>query len=102
MSTSPQRAKRLLLLLVLLIAPLALRLAPIGHGSPRNYIPDTHVVRSALGMAQAQGFPTCSISSFSLCLYISPTSLSFQHLLYMLYSFASSCGYITSKHKVFL
>ena len=53
MSVPPPRTNRLLvLLLLLLFVPLALRLAPIEHGSPRNYIPDTHVVRSALGMAQ--------------------------------------------------
>lgn len=39
-------------LLVLLLLPLALRLVPIGHGAPRNYVPDTHVVRNALGMAK--------------------------------------------------
>ncbi|MBI5435451.1 MAG: hypothetical protein HZA52_21635 [Planctomycetes bacterium] len=38
--------------LVLLLLPLVLRLAPIGHGAPRNYVPDTHVVKNALGMAK--------------------------------------------------
>ncbi|MCA9000451.1 MAG: glycosyltransferase family 39 protein [Planctomycetes bacterium] len=39
--------------LILLIAlPCFLRLAPIQHGKPHGYIPDTHVVRNALGMAK--------------------------------------------------
>lgn len=46
-------ASRTLLVLVLLgIVPLFLRLVPIEHGAPRpEYVPDTHVVRNALGMA---------------------------------------------------
>lgn len=32
--------------------PLTLRLWPIQHGLPRNYVPDTHLVRNALGMAR--------------------------------------------------
>jgi hypothetical protein len=39
----------LLLLLALSLAP---RLMPLGHGLPRNYVPDTHIVRAALGMAK--------------------------------------------------
>jgi hypothetical protein len=31
---------------------LGLRARAVEHGLPRNYVPDTHVVRSALGMAQ--------------------------------------------------
>lgn len=49
-SPAPKRSK-LAVLLVLFVLPLALRLAPIRHGLPRNYVPDTHVVRAALGMA---------------------------------------------------
>ncbi len=41
---------RLGALFVLVLAPLALRLWPIAHGYPRNYVPDTHVVKNALGM----------------------------------------------------
>jgi len=37
---------------LLLALPLALRLVPIRHGMPRNYIPDTHMVRQALSMAR--------------------------------------------------
>lgn len=39
-------------LLVLVLLPVALRLWPIEHGLPRNYVVDTHAVRGALGMAQ--------------------------------------------------
>ena len=39
-------------LVVLFLLPLFLRLRPIDHGQPRNYVPDTHVVRAALGMAR--------------------------------------------------
>jgi len=45
-------APRALAVLVLLVLPLALRLVSIDHGAPENYLPDTHVVRSALGMAR--------------------------------------------------
>lgn len=40
--------------IVALIVALALlvRLAPIDHGAPRGYVPDGHMVRNALGMAQ--------------------------------------------------
>ncbi|MDP6386862.1 MAG: hypothetical protein QGI93_11780 [Planctomycetota bacterium] len=36
----------------MLILPLALRLAPIEHGMPRNHVADTHIVKNALGMAR--------------------------------------------------
>ena len=39
-------------LLVIWLVALGLRLWPIDHGMPANYIPDTHLVRSALGMAK--------------------------------------------------
>jgi hypothetical protein len=39
------------LALVFLVA-LGLRLGSIDHGMPANYVPDTHIVRSALGMAK--------------------------------------------------
>ncbi len=45
-------APRWLLLCVLLFVPLFLRLWPVGHGLPENYLADTHVVRNALGMAR--------------------------------------------------
>ena len=37
---------------VLLAVAFALRLAPIRHGEPRNYVPDTHMVRQSLAMAR--------------------------------------------------
>ncbi len=49
-SALSRRAK--VTLLGLFLVALGLRLYPIAHGTPRNYLPDTHVVRSALGMAQ--------------------------------------------------
>ncbi len=39
-------------LLILVALPLFLRLAPIQHGRPDGFLPDTHVVRNALGMAK--------------------------------------------------
>jgi hypothetical protein len=39
-------------LAALTLVALCLRLWPLGHGLPANYVPDTHVVRSALGMAR--------------------------------------------------
>lgn len=40
--------------LLLVALPLFLRLAPIQHGKPDSFLPDTHVVRNALGMAKDQ------------------------------------------------
>jgi hypothetical protein len=49
----PSKFSAKLAALVLLFAlPLALRLLPIEHGGLKNYIPDSHIVRSALGMAK--------------------------------------------------
>ena len=45
-------APKLAAVLVLVVLPLLLRAAPVEHGLPRNYVPDTHMVRSALGMAK--------------------------------------------------
>ena len=57
MSPSPRPAKRGLarvtsLLLMLFLLGAGMRLASIQHGGPDNYLPDTHVVRNALGMAK--------------------------------------------------
>ena len=49
MKSSPTSAFAVLLLVVV---ALGLRLGPIDHGMPRGYVPDNHVVRSALGMAR--------------------------------------------------
>jgi hypothetical protein len=49
-----RRPARLAALAVLFLLPLSLRLAPIRHGLPCTaYVPDTHIVRGALGMAQS-------------------------------------------------
>jgi Dolichyl-phosphate-mannose-protein mannosyltransferase len=49
----PPGRRRLLALVVLLAVPFFLRLWPIEHGFPTtSYVPDTHIVRSALGMAR--------------------------------------------------
>lgn len=53
MQDPPRPKKNLLLgLLALFILSAGLRLFPIQHGLPDNHVPDTHVVRAALGMAQ--------------------------------------------------
>ena len=50
---------------LLLVVPLALRLVPIRHGFPRNYVPDTHMVRQALAMARDHDFaPRAGTYSF--------------------------------------
>jgi hypothetical protein len=48
----PGRRRGLLLALAILAVALGLRWRAVDHGMPRNYVPDTHLVRSALGMAQ--------------------------------------------------
>lgn len=49
----PRSQRRLLTLVVLVVLPLFLRLWPIQHGFPTTaYVPDTHIVRNALGMAR--------------------------------------------------
>ncbi|MEZ6015879.1 MAG: hypothetical protein R3F49_12245 [Planctomycetota bacterium] len=52
MRAAPSLAARLALLVVLCLVPLGLRLWPIAHGAPYSYVPDTHIVRNALGMAK--------------------------------------------------
>lgn len=46
------RARVGLILTLLFLLSAGLRLASIQHGGPDNYLPDTHVVRNALGMAK--------------------------------------------------
>lgn len=46
------RAAWVLGVLVLAVVPIGLRLWPIAHGAPYSYVPDTHIVRNALGMAR--------------------------------------------------
>jgi 4-amino-4-deoxy-L-arabinose transferase-like glycosyltransferase len=47
-----QRGKLWLWVAGLLALAFALRFLPLQHGLPRNYVPDTHAVRAALGMAK--------------------------------------------------
>ncbi len=46
------RPARVAALIVLFLLPLFVRLWPIGHGLPRNYIPDSSIPRAALAMAR--------------------------------------------------
>ena len=62
-------ARRALLAIVALA--LLLRLLPIDHGMPRSYVPDGHVVRNALGMAQDLD-PVPPISKYSTYPYLVP------------------------------
>ncbi|HJO26630.1 MAG: hypothetical protein CMK00_06195 [Planctomycetes bacterium] len=58
----PKRGLAFLALVVVL--PLALRLWPIDHGLPRNYIPDTHLVKNSLGMARDRN-PVPQVGEYS-------------------------------------
>jgi hypothetical protein len=58
--------------LALIVAlALLLRLAPIDHGAPRSYVPDGHMVRNALGMAQDKD-PVPPITKYSTYPYLVP------------------------------
>ena len=46
--------RRLWLLLALFVLPFMLRAHAVDHGLPRGYVPDTHIVRNALGMAKTK------------------------------------------------
>lgn len=60
------------LALALIVAlALLLRLAPIDHGAPRSYVPDGHMVRNALGMAQDKD-PVPPITKYSTYPYLVP------------------------------
>jgi hypothetical protein len=50
--TRASLATKLAALAVLVVLPFVLRAWPIEHGMPRNYVPDTHMVRAALGIAK--------------------------------------------------
>jgi len=60
----PSRRRTVLGLLVILAVSLGLRLGPIDHGLPVNYVPDTHLVRSALGMARDKD-PVPEVGAYS-------------------------------------
>ena len=52
MSAAVARRRTILCVALLFALALGLRLAALQHGLPRNYVPDTHAVRAALGMAK--------------------------------------------------
>ncbi len=52
MSTQAARWRGFLSVAALLVLACVLRFLPLEHGLPRNYLPDTHSVRAALGMAK--------------------------------------------------
>ena len=55
---------RVLALLLVFIVPLGLRSYPLEHGGERGYVPDAHIVRNALGMAQEKN-PVPPVGRFS-------------------------------------
>ncbi|QDU67032.1 glycosyltransferase family 39 protein [Engelhardtia mirabilis] len=65
---------RLAGLFLLLVLPLSLRWLPIGHGLPQNHVPDTHVVRCALGMAKDKD-PFPPVGRYSTYPYLLPYTL---------------------------
>ncbi len=74
MSAARPAGGRLALLALLFVLPLCLRLWPIAHGAPDNFVPDTHVVRSALGMAQDK-HPVPPVGRYSTYPYLIPYTL---------------------------
>lgn len=71
MSARLQRWRRFLPIVALFLLALGLRGAALQHGSPRNYIPDTHAVRAALGMARDVDF-TPEVGKYSSYPYLMP------------------------------
>jgi hypothetical protein len=65
---SPARRPALIALVAL---ALALRLVPIDHGMPRPYVPDSHMVRSALGMLRDKN-PVPPVGRYSSYPYLVP------------------------------
>jgi hypothetical protein len=61
-------------LLALVLLALFLRLWPVSHGMPRGYVPDGHVVRSALGMARDKD-PIPPAGKYSTYPYLVPYML---------------------------
>ncbi len=66
----PPRSSRPALFLVLAVAFLV-RLAPLDHGMPRAYVPDTHMVRNALGMLRDRD-PVPEVGKYSTYPYLVP------------------------------
>ena len=61
-------------LLLLFLLSAGLRLGSIQHGGPDNYLPDTHVVRNALGMAKDKN-PIPPSGKYSTYPYLLPYTL---------------------------
>lgn len=72
--TAPSRARWWLPILLLVLPAFALRGAAANHGFPRGYVPDTHMVRSALGMAQSRN-PVPAVGTYSTYPYLVPYML---------------------------
>lgn len=66
-----RRSTRIAGLLVLVVLPLWLRLAPVDHGASVSYVPDTHMVRQALGMARDHD-PFPPVGKYSTYPYLVP------------------------------
>lgn len=72
---TPRPPTRWWLPILLLVLPaFALRGAAANHGFPRGYVPDTHMVRSALGMAQSRN-PVPEVGTYSTYPYLVPYML---------------------------
>lgn len=82
--------KRFAALVLLILLPFALRAMPIEHGFPRNYVPDAHIVRSALGMAQDK-HPVPPAGKYSSYPYLVP------YMLLPVYATQYASGKITGR-----
>ena len=69
--TSERAPGHLLAFVILFALPLFLRLWPIEHGLPENYLADTHVVKNALGMARDKN-PVPPSGQYSTYPYLLP------------------------------
>ncbi len=84
------RWRRLAAVGVLVLLPLALRLVSIDHGLPRSYVPDTHMVKNALGMARDKD-PFPPVGRYSTYPYLVP------YLLLPLYGVQYAVGRATGE-----
>lgn len=69
----PRISSRTALLAIVALA-LFLRLAPLDHGMPRGYVPDTHMVRNSLGMLRDKN-PVPPMGRYSSYPYLVPYML---------------------------
>ncbi len=84
------RWRRWLPVLLLFVLPLLVRGAALEHGSPRGYVPDTHIVRSALGMAKDRN-PVPPVGKYSVYPNLLP------YLLLPLYAGDFAIGRVTGR-----